>query len=337
MNDESTSKFPLICLYDLNIVDHLVHAECEPGVELRHVFLAFAPRHALQSHDAIARGDEDLNVVYEWVLVQNDLNGVGYFVVVVLFMRDDFQAIEHVAAARDPPGQRSGESFVRETGRLAFEQHNPFVPSLLQRHPSADNDPHVAALLRRVVEGLGAIFCLDTDRAVAEGRLLDEGVADVVAYLFVAHPLARRHSEPVHDAAHAWNGGGQFQRQFLGRDVRRFALQRDRVVNLVEYDLDRMLIEPDAWLTLQSRADFLAVVVITIRVSRRHLDPLRTSQPTRRAAWAFLMFFLAACLCFAVAIVIASFMRLFSPERKQGAKVWIADCGLRIDTVFNLD
>ncbi|HZF38394.1 MAG TPA: hypothetical protein VE715_06210 [Blastocatellia bacterium] len=49
------------------------------------------------------------------------------------------------------------------------------------------------------------------------------------------------------------------------------------------------------------------------------------------------MFFLAACLCFAVAIVIASFTRLFSPERKQGAKVWIADCGLRIDTVFNLD
>src|SRR5262245_43619997 len=98
---------------------------------------------------------------------------------------------------------------------MSFEQYDPFVPSLLQRHPSADNNPHVSALFRRIIEGLDALICLDTDRAVAEGRLLDEGVADMVANLFVAHPFAWRHSDPIHDATRAWNSGGQFQRQFF--------------------------------------------------------------------------------------------------------------------------
>ena len=40
----------------------------------------------------------------------------------------------------------------------------------------------------------------------------------------------------------------------------------------------------------------------------------------RHADCAFLIFFLAACLCFAVAIFIASLLRLFLLERKQGAK-----------------
>jgi hypothetical protein len=57
----------------------------------------------------------------------------------------------------------------------------------------------------------------------------------------------------------------------------------------------------------------------------------------RHVACAFLMFFLAACLCFAVAIFIASLLCLFSLERKQEAKVRIADCGLRTNTVINLD
>src|SRR5262245_37598283 len=103
--DIITIHYPLaICQlsHDLNLVDHLIHAEDEPGVELRHVFLAFASHNAFQSNDAIARGDEDLNVVYERVLVQYELDGVGYFAAVVLFRRDDLQAVENVAAARNP-------------------------------------------------------------------------------------------------------------------------------------------------------------------------------------------------------------------------------------------
>src|SRR4030095_8519099 len=79
-----TIHYPLPLSYNLQIIDHLVHAENEPGVELRHVFLALTPHRALQSHDAIARRDEDLNVVHERIFVHNDLDGVSYFVVVVI-------------------------------------------------------------------------------------------------------------------------------------------------------------------------------------------------------------------------------------------------------------
>src|SRR5262245_66623941 len=87
---------------DLQIIDHLVHAENEPGVGLRHVFLTLAPRRAVQSHDAIACSDEDLDVVYERVFVKNDLDSVGYIVVVVLLEWDALPSAEPAATPRRP-------------------------------------------------------------------------------------------------------------------------------------------------------------------------------------------------------------------------------------------
>jgi hypothetical protein len=52
-----------------------------------------------------------------------------------------------------------------------------------------------------IIEDLNTLSSLRANRAIPERRLLNESVADVIAYLFIAHPLARHYSEPIHNAA----------------------------------------------------------------------------------------------------------------------------------------
>jgi len=107
--------------FDLDAINDLLDPEHVPGIAFGHLFHGLVGNQPIERDDPVLGCNPDFGRIDKWIFFQCEPDSISQLIVIVLFRRHFFQAVNDIASSRHPPSQDACAPFVLSTEYFPVE------------------------------------------------------------------------------------------------------------------------------------------------------------------------------------------------------------------------